>query len=133
GFTTKTEDERIEILNKWLNDCQLDDDKRNYDLLLGAYLVEQIRKKVKDETGFFCSAGIARNKILAKLCCGFNKPKKQTIFTQSDIDHVFDKTPVQKMYENFFFKTFIVSFFFSQGLGGKAAERVMELFHVGSI
>ncbi|CAF3699534.1 unnamed protein product [Rotaria sp. Silwood1] len=114
GFTTKTEDERIELLNRWLNDCQLDDEKRNYDLLLGAYLVEQIRKKVKDETGFFCSAGIARNKILAKLCCGFNKPKKQTIFTQSDIDHVFDKTPVQKI----------------QGLGAKAGERVIELFQV---
>ncbi|CAF0935191.1 unnamed protein product [Rotaria sordida] len=114
GFTTKTEDERIEILNKWLNDCQLDDEKRNYDLLLGAHLVEQIRKKIKDETGFFCSAGIARNKILAKLCCGFNKPKKQTIFTQSDIDHIFDKTPVQKI----------------QGLGGKAGERVVELFQV---
>ncbi|CAF0971779.1 unnamed protein product [Rotaria sordida] len=114
GFTTKTEDERIEILNKWLNDCQLDDEKRNYDLLLGAYLIEQIRKKIKDQTGFFCSAGIARNKILAKLCCGFNKPKKQTIFTQSDIDHIFDKTPVQKI----------------QGLGGKAGERVVELFQV---
>jgi DNA polymerase eta len=63
GFTTKTEDERIEIVNKWLNDCQLDDEKRNFDLILGAYLVEQIRKKIKDETGFFCSAGIARNKV----------------------------------------------------------------------
>jgi len=63
GFTTKTEDERIEILNKWLNDCQLDDDKRNLDLVFGAYLVEQIRKKIKEETGFFCSAGIARNKV----------------------------------------------------------------------
>ncbi|CAF0845242.1 unnamed protein product [Rotaria sordida] len=114
GCTTKIEDERIEILNKWLNDCQLDDEKRNYDLLLGAYLIEQIRKKIKDQTGFFCSAGIARNKILAKLCCGFNKPKKQTIFTQSDIDHIFDKTPVQKI----------------QGLGGKAGERVVELFQV---
>ncbi len=63
GFTTKIEDERIEIVNKWLNDCQLDDDKRNFDLVLGAYLIEQIRKKIKDETGFFCSAGIARNKV----------------------------------------------------------------------
>ena len=97
GFTTKTDDERIEVVSKWLNDCQTDDEQRDYDLILGAYLVEQIRKKIKEETGFFCSAGIARNKVLAKLCCGFNKPRKQTILTQSDIDHVFDKTPVQKM------------------------------------
>lgn len=63
GFTTKTDDERIEVIKKWLEDCQSDDDRRDYDLLLGAYLVEQIRKKVKEETGFFCSAGIARNKV----------------------------------------------------------------------
>ncbi len=67
GFTTKTDDDRIEIVNKWLNDCQFDDEKRNYDLVLGAYLVEQIRKKVKEETGFFCSAGIARNKVTKSL------------------------------------------------------------------
>ncbi|CAF0984178.1 unnamed protein product [Adineta steineri] len=117
GFTTKTNDERIEIVNKWLKDCESDDEKRNYDLVLGAYLVEKIRKKVKEETGFFCSAGIARNKILAKLCCGFNKPRKQTILTHSDIDHVFDNTPVQKI----------------QGLGGKAGDRVMELFKVDNM
>ncbi len=64
GFTTKTDDERIEILSKWLNDCQTDDEQRNYDIILGAYLVEQIRKKIKEETGFFCSAGIARNKVI---------------------------------------------------------------------
>ncbi len=63
GFSTKTEDERVELVNKWLNDCQSDDEQRNYDLILGAYLVEQIRKKIKEETGFFCSAGIARNKV----------------------------------------------------------------------
>ena len=64
GFTTKTDEERTEVLTKWLNDCQFDDEKRNFDLVLGAYLVEQIRKKVKEETGFFCSAGIARNKVI---------------------------------------------------------------------
>ncbi|UJR26675.1 hypothetical protein I4U23_007992 [Adineta vaga] len=117
GSTTKTEDERIEVFEKWLKDCQSDDEKRNFDLVLGAYLVEQIRKKIKEETGFFCSAGIARNKILAKLCCGFNKPKKQTVLPNSDIDYVFDKTPVQKI----------------QGLGGKAGERVTELFQVDYI
>lgn len=63
GFTTKAEEERIEIVNKWLKDCRLDEDQRNYDLVLGAYLVEQVRKKIKEEAGFFCSAGIARNKV----------------------------------------------------------------------
>lgn len=110
AMTSKFEDERIENVSKWLNDYE----KQDYDLLLGAYLVEQIRRKVKEETGFFCSAGIARNKILAKLCCGFNKPRKQTVITHADVEQVFDRTPVLKI----------------QGLGGKAGERVMELFQV---
>lgn len=62
GFTTKTEDERKERMNIWLKE-NLRDDERNYDLVLGAYLVEQIRKKIKEQTGFFCSAGVARNKV----------------------------------------------------------------------
>jgi DNA polymerase eta len=62
GMTTKSEDERIESIRRWLTDHSYDDE-RQYDLTLGAYLVEQIRKKIKDETGFFCSAGIARNKV----------------------------------------------------------------------
>ncbi|CAF1448883.1 unnamed protein product [Adineta ricciae] len=115
--TTKNEDERVEAIENWLKNSQSDDGNRNLDLVLGAYLVEGIRKKIKEETGFFCSAGIARNKVLAKLCCGFNKPRKQTIFSTSDIDCVFDKTPVQKI----------------QGLGGKTGERVTELFQVDYI
>lgn len=63
GCIFKTDDERTEVIKKWFENCQSDDDRRDYDLLLGAYLVEQIRKKVKEETGFFCSAGIARNKV----------------------------------------------------------------------
>ena len=62
GSTTKSEDERKERLNVWLKD-QSSEDERNYDLVLGGYLVEQIRKKIKEETGFFCSAGVARNKV----------------------------------------------------------------------
>ena len=63
GAPSKTNDARVETVEKWLTDSQGDDD-RDYDLVLGAYLVEEIRRKVKAETGFFCSAGIARNKVI---------------------------------------------------------------------
>ena len=62
GVPSKSDDQRLETVEKWLADSQGDDD-RDYDLVLGAYLVEEIRRKVKAETGFFCSAGIARNKV----------------------------------------------------------------------
>lgn len=72
--------------------------KYDVKLLIGASIVNEIREAVKRETGknrfllqinkkistkfhttgFECSAGIAHNKILAKLVCGMNKPNKQT-------------------------------------------------------
>ena len=45
--------------------------------MIGAEIVEEMRAKVYEETKFRCSAGIAHNKMLAKLACGINKPNKQ--------------------------------------------------------
>ena len=39
-------------------------------LALAAVLVEKMRLAVFEQTGFRCSAGIAANKMLAKLSCG---------------------------------------------------------------
>lgn len=40
-------------------------------------------------SGFECSAGIAHNKILAKLVCGMNKPNKQTVLPVKNVSHLF--------------------------------------------
>ena len=40
---------------------------------IGAELMQKCRNAVKDRLGYTCSAGIAKNKSLAKLCAGFNK------------------------------------------------------------
>ncbi|CAF0829031.1 unnamed protein product [Didymodactylos carnosus] len=124
GYTSVTDDERRDVLRKWLGQDQDSDDQDsydmnedNYDLALGAYLVENIREKIKEQTGYNCSAGIARNKILAKLCCGFNKPKKQTILTPTDVDNIFEKMPLKKL----------------QSLGGKFGEHLMEKLKVNYI
>lgn len=82
-------------------------------LLLGASIVNEIREAVKKETGkrmrefsmcafsvevaytkfftlgFECSAGIAHNKILAKLVCGMNKPNKQTVLPVKNVPQLF--------------------------------------------
>lgn len=39
--------------------------------------------------GFECSAGIAHNKILAKLVCGMNKPNKQTVLPVKNVSLLF--------------------------------------------
>ncbi|KAF8949678.1 DNA-directed DNA polymerase eta rad30 [Haplosporangium bisporale] len=48
-------------------------------LLKAAEFCNEIRQSVKDELNYTCSAGIANNKLLAKLGSGMNKPFQQTI------------------------------------------------------
>lgn len=54
-------------------------------LLIAAKIVNEIRFAVREKTGYNCSAGIAHNKILAKLTCGFHKPNKQTCLPIKEI------------------------------------------------
>lgn len=77
-------------------------------LLVGAAIVNQIRAAVKKETQYDCSAGIAHNKILAKLTCGMNKPNKQTILPIESITGLFNDLAVNKV----------------KSLGGKLGEEV---------
>lgn len=64
--------------------------------------------------GYDCSAGIAHNKILAKLACGMNKPNKQTILPLDEIPKLFKTLEIRKI----------------RGLGAKFGEIVCETFKV---
>lgn len=46
-------------------------------LSLGARLVHTIRSTTRERLGYTCSAGIATNKMLSKLCSGWKKPNAQ--------------------------------------------------------
>ncbi|TDG44476.1 hypothetical protein AWZ03_009113 [Drosophila navojoa] len=83
-------------------------------LLIGACIAGEVRAAVKAETGYECSAGIAHNKILAKLAAGMNKPNKQTILPLAQIPPLFDQLPVGKI----------------KGMGGKFGETVCETLGV---
>lgn len=48
-------------------------------LAVGAEIVAEIRREVRQELKYTCSAGIARNKMLAKLASGHKKPNNQTV------------------------------------------------------
>ncbi|XP_065361651.1 DNA polymerase eta [Calliphora vicina] len=82
----------------------------NIRLLIGSSIASEIRSAVKAETTYECSAGIAHNKILAKLACGINKPNKQTILPLAQIPGLFETLPVGKI----------------KGLGAKFGEEVCE-------
>lgn len=48
-------------------------------LAIAAEIVADIRGQVRQELKYTCSAGIARNKMLAKLASGYKKPNNQTV------------------------------------------------------
>ncbi len=77
-------------------------------LSAGAAIVEDMRAKVFAETGFRCSAGVARNKMLAKLACGLHKPNAQTVLPSDAVPELFTALPLTKL----------------RGLGGKLGEAV---------
>ena len=79
-------------------------------IAIGAKIVEEMRAEVYNTTGFRCSAGIAHNKVLAKLVAGIHKPNKQTLIPQDQVLHLWEKTKISKV----------------RGLGGKLGMILTE-------
>ncbi|KAJ8981696.1 hypothetical protein NQ317_003417 [Molorchus minor] len=69
----------------------------NCKLAMGGLIAEEIRAEVYRKTGYKCSAGIAHNKILAKLVCGLHKPNKQTILPQESVSELYKDLPVENL------------------------------------
>eukprot|EP00850_Spirogloea_muscicola_P015340 SM000116S24261 [mRNA] locus=s116:411715:415178:- [translate_table: standard] len=66
-------------------------------LASGAVLVAELRATVLAKTQFTCSAGIAHNKMLAKLASGMHKPAEQTVVPASAVQDLLHKLPIRKM------------------------------------
>ncbi|KAL9683837.1 hypothetical protein QQ045_021264 [Rhodiola kirilowii] len=84
-----------ERTREWL--CQNNGDPRDKLLACGAIIVAELRKQVLKETEFTCSAGVAHNKMLAKLASALNKPAQQTIVPRSSVKDVLYHLPIKKM------------------------------------
>ena len=62
------------------NETEVDDpDWDDIIMLIGSEIVRSTRSAVWDRLSYTCSAGIARNKMMAKLGSSTNKPNKQTV------------------------------------------------------
>uniref|UniRef100_A0A8C4NBL4 DNA polymerase eta n=1 Tax=Eptatretus burgeri TaxID=7764 RepID=A0A8C4NBL4_EPTBU len=103
---------RLHGVTTWLQLTASDGAVGNADLNLsiGATIIEEMRAAIEAETGFRCSAGIAHNKMLAKLACGLNKPNRQTILPHSSVPGLFSGLPLGKI----------------RNLGGKLGTSVSE-------
>ncbi|XP_024086271.1 DNA polymerase eta isoform X2 [Cimex lectularius] len=106
------EEERQKGTKSWLQDI-FDSDfhpEAAQRLAYGAVIIEELRKAVLETTGFKCSAGIAHNKVLAKLACGIHKPNRQTVLPQDSVAGLFATLPLRKV----------------RSLGGKFGEEIEE-------
>lgn len=84
-----------EDAREWLS--RSDADYQDKLLACGAIIVAQLRVRVLEETQFTCSAGIAHNKMLAKLVSGMHKPAQQTVVPSSSVQDFLASLPVKKM------------------------------------
>lgn len=67
-------------------------------ILLGSVEVARIRADILDQLKYTCSAGVGRNKILAKLGSGTNKPNNQTIVKNSNVDEFLDNSEIKDLW-----------------------------------
>ncbi|XP_057417292.1 DNA polymerase eta isoform X2 [Lotus japonicus] len=95
GLEIKDGDDAKEEVRKWL--CRSDASYQDKLLACGAFIVADLRMAVLKETEFTCSAGIAHNKMLAKLASGMNKPAQQTVVPQSSVEGLLHSLPIKKM------------------------------------
>ncbi|XP_058197567.1 DNA polymerase eta isoform X4 [Rhododendron vialii] len=86
---------RKETVREWLQRSEAD--HRDKLLACGAFIVADLRMQVLKETEFTCSAGIAHNKMLAKLASGMNKPAQQTVVPFASVEGLLEHLPVKKM------------------------------------
>ncbi|GAA6014594.1 hypothetical protein JCM11491_000162 [Sporobolomyces phaffii] len=86
-------------------------------LSIGAEIVSKVRGETHQRLGYTCSAGIAPNKMLAKLCSAWKKPNAQTILRHCAVLAFLRPMPFQKI----------------RNLGGKLGNAVKETYEVETV
>ncbi|GBG80201.1 hypothetical protein CBR_g30567 [Chara braunii] len=64
-------------------------------LACAAVIIAELRQVILTETQFTCSAGIAHNKMLAKLASGMHKPAQQTLVPSSGVLPLLKSLPLK--------------------------------------
>ncbi|KAL0047265.1 hypothetical protein WJX82_011225 [Trebouxia sp. C0006] len=66
-------------------------------LAVGSQLACQLRAAVKDKLGYTCSAGIACNKLMAKIASAMHKPNQQTVIPPRALPDLMKDMPLKKI------------------------------------
>lgn len=99
---------------------QTEEDDPDWDdiaMLIASEIVRDVRKEVFEKLHFTCSAGISKNKMLAKLGAGHKKPNNQTVIRNRAVQH------------------FLSGFKFTKirNLGGKLGDEVVAAFNTDTV
>ncbi|KAJ1360967.1 hypothetical protein KIN20_020102 [Parelaphostrongylus tenuis] len=97
--TDKNDDEKYDResrIRDWLR-VHCAKDVSNLRLAIAAHTIEQMRAAIREGTQFFCSAGVANNKMLAKLVCSRHKPRQQTVLPFEFVNAIFVETPIDEV------------------------------------
>lgn len=101
-----------------VGETELDDpDWDDITMLIGSEIVRSIRAAVREELRYTCSAGVARNKMLAKLGSGAHKPNQQTVVRNRAAQQFLDGFKFTKI----------------RNLGGKLGEQVVAAFGTDTV
>lgn len=99
---------------------QTEDEDPDWDdvvMNIGSSIVRSVRQTIFDRLHYTTSAGIARNKMMAKLGAGYKKPNQQTIVRNRAI---------QKFLSEFKFTKI-------RNLGGKLGDQIVEKFNTDQV
>jgi DNA polymerase eta len=98
-----------------LDASETEDDDPDWDdiaILLGSEIVRSVRAAILERLKYTCSAGIARNKMIAKLGSAHKKPNQQTIVRNRAVQHFLGEFKFTKI----------------RNLGGKLGDEVASTF-----
>jgi DNA polymerase eta len=84
---------------------------------IGSEIVRNVRQVIREKLKYTCSAGIARNKMMAKLGAGYKKPNQQTIVRNRAVQHFLSDFKFTKI----------------RSLGGKLGDQVVETFNTEEV
>ncbi|KAG2147629.1 hypothetical protein DEU56DRAFT_130884 [Suillus clintonianus] len=86
-------------------------------LSIAAELMRKIREDIHSKLGYTTSAGIARNKFLAKLCASYKKPNSQSVLRNEAIPNYLHPLAFQKI----------------RFLGGKLGDALAKEYDVSTV
>ncbi|KAF2398145.1 DNA polymerase eta subunit [Trichodelitschia bisporula] len=103
-----------------LDENETEEDNPDWDdvaMLIGSEIMRGVRAAVFEKLKYTCSAGIAKNKMLAKLGSGYKKPNQQTVVRNRAVQHFLNTFKFTKI----------------RNLGGKLGDEVVAMFNTDTV